>query len=192
MRFRQGRTGLRRRHGPSCARFCRSARGRARWVLPLLNDFGRIPVCGLIAQYNGADLSGPDHLPATMREILTRSLTVRGYIWREFAASATLSSTTCRPGLRRAASAIARISSRDLKKPLRHSSACCRAGTSGNCSSTSAQADNVRPPGRLPAAYRYHDHRSRSLEATQFVKLDLSNTVASITLQHAGGNRINF
>ena len=156
-----------------------SSRPPARWVLPLLNDFGRIPVCGLIAQYNGADLGGPDHLPATMREILTRSLTVRGYIWREFAASATLSSTTCRPGLRRAASAIARISSRDLKKPLRHSSACCRAGTSGNCSSTSAQADKVRPPGRLPAAYRSHDHRSRSLEATQCNSLNSTLAIRS-------------
>jgi NADPH-dependent curcumin reductase CurA len=54
-------------------------------VLPLLNNHARVPVCGLISQYNGADLMGPDRLAATMRAILTRSLTVRGYIVREFA-----------------------------------------------------------------------------------------------------------
>lgn len=61
--------------------------GGAVWqaVLPLLNEFARVPVCGLIAQYNGADTSGPDRLPATMREILSRSLTLRGFIQREFA-----------------------------------------------------------------------------------------------------------
>jgi NADPH-dependent curcumin reductase CurA len=53
-------------------------------VLPLLNDYARIPVCGLISQYNGADEAGPDRLPATMQAILTRRLIVRGYLWREF------------------------------------------------------------------------------------------------------------
>ena len=61
--------------------------GGAIWqaVLPLLNDFARVPVCGLIAQYNG---TGPgdeiDRLPATMRQILSKSLTLRGFIYREF------------------------------------------------------------------------------------------------------------
>ena len=37
-------------------------------VLPLLNNFARIPVCGLIAQYNASGpVEGIDHLPATMR-----------------------------------------------------------------------------------------------------------------------------
>lgn len=54
-------------------------------VFPLLNDHARIPVCGLIAQYNQMDTSGPDRLPGLMREILTRSLTIRGFIQREFA-----------------------------------------------------------------------------------------------------------
>ena len=60
--------------------------GGAIWqaVLPLLNSYARIPVCGLIAQYNGGDSGLPDHLPATMRAILTRSLTVRGFINTEF------------------------------------------------------------------------------------------------------------
>jgi NADPH-dependent curcumin reductase len=56
-------------------------------VLPLLNNFARVPVCGLIAQYNATGPSpGPNLLPATMREVLSKSLTVRGYINYEFAA----------------------------------------------------------------------------------------------------------
>jgi NADPH-dependent curcumin reductase len=63
--------------------------GGAVWqaVLPLLNKFARVPVCGLIAQYNdnGAPTGdGVDRLPATMREILSKSLTLRGYINFEF------------------------------------------------------------------------------------------------------------
>ncbi len=63
--------------------------GGAIWqaVLPLLNKFARVPVSGLIAQYNGAPKGdGTDRLPATMREILSKSLTVRGFINNEFAA----------------------------------------------------------------------------------------------------------
>jgi NADPH-dependent curcumin reductase CurA len=62
--------------------------GGAVWqaVLPLLNTFARVPVCGLIAQYNQAGPApGPNLLPATMREVLSRSLTLRGYINYEFA-----------------------------------------------------------------------------------------------------------
>ena len=62
--------------------------GGAIWqaVLPLLNKFARVPVSGLIAQYNGPGKGdGTDRLPATMREILSKSLTVRGFINYEFA-----------------------------------------------------------------------------------------------------------
>jgi NADPH-dependent curcumin reductase len=62
--------------------------GGAIWqaVLPLLNSFARVPVCGLIAQYNGVGPGdGTDRLPATMREILSKSLTLRGFINNEFA-----------------------------------------------------------------------------------------------------------
>src|SRR5437870_1504811 len=54
--------------------------GGAIWqaVLPLLNRFARVPVCGLIAQYNGVGKGdGTDRLPATMRQILSKSLTVQ-------------------------------------------------------------------------------------------------------------------
>jgi NADPH-dependent curcumin reductase len=63
--------------------------GGAIWqaVLPLLNKFARVPVSGLIAQYNGVGKGdGTDRLPATMREILSKSLTVRGFLNYEFAA----------------------------------------------------------------------------------------------------------
>ncbi len=61
--------------------------GGAIWqaVLPLLNKFARVPVCGLIAQYNGAAPEGPHLLAATMREVLNKSLTLRGFINYEFA-----------------------------------------------------------------------------------------------------------
>src|ERR1700685_2265037 len=63
--------------------------GGAVWqaVLPLLNNFARVPVSGLIAQYNAAGSGeGPDRLPATMRAVLSKSLTVRGFLNYEFAA----------------------------------------------------------------------------------------------------------
>ncbi len=62
--------------------------GGAVWqaVLPLLNRFARVPVCGLIAQYNGVADNPTDALPATMRAVLTKSLTLRGFINYEFEA----------------------------------------------------------------------------------------------------------
>jgi len=55
-------------------------------VLPLLNLFGRVPVCGLIAHYNAVTLPpGPDHTPLLMSAILTKRLTFRGFIVTDFA-----------------------------------------------------------------------------------------------------------
>jgi len=54
-------------------------------VFPLLNDFARVPVCGLIAHYNNDETRGEDRLPGLMRTILRKSLTIRGFIQREFA-----------------------------------------------------------------------------------------------------------
>ncbi|SFR93266.1 hypothetical protein SAMN05216570_0806 [Dyella sp. OK004] len=69
--------------------------GGAVWeaVWPLLNEYARVPVCGLIAHYNddgyrsgfnGELPVAADRLPALMRSVLTRSLTLRGFIQREF------------------------------------------------------------------------------------------------------------
>src|SRR5258708_24961874 len=63
--------------------------GGAVWqaVLPLLNNFARVPVSGLVAQYNDArEGDGTDRLSAAMRAILFKSLTVRGFINYDFAA----------------------------------------------------------------------------------------------------------
>ena len=47
----------------------------------MLNKYARVPVSGLIAQYNGTSGGdGTDRLPGTMREILSKSLTLRGFI----------------------------------------------------------------------------------------------------------------
>jgi len=56
-------------------------------VFPLLNDFARVPVCGLIAQYNALPQAAPgvDRLALLMRDVLTKSLNIRGFIQREFA-----------------------------------------------------------------------------------------------------------
>jgi NADPH-dependent curcumin reductase CurA len=55
-------------------------------VLPLLNNFARVPVCGLIAHYNDAGLpAGQDHVPELMFHILTKRLTFRGFIVWDFA-----------------------------------------------------------------------------------------------------------
>src|SRR2546427_2982772 len=51
-------------------------------VWPLLNDFARIPVCGLIAQYNATTpMPGPD-----MFSVLRKRLNLRGFIVSDFAA----------------------------------------------------------------------------------------------------------
>jgi hypothetical protein len=53
-------------------------------VLPLLNRFARVPMCGVIAHYNSAAGAEQDLLPATMLAIVRRSLLMRGYINVEF------------------------------------------------------------------------------------------------------------
>jgi NADPH-dependent curcumin reductase CurA len=55
-------------------------------VLPRLNTFARVPVCGLAANYNVSGLpQGPDRSQALLRAVLDRSLTLRGFIQNEFA-----------------------------------------------------------------------------------------------------------
>jgi NADPH-dependent curcumin reductase len=62
--------------------------GGAVWdaVMPLLNDFARVPVCGLISLYNATEPpAGPDRLPQLMRLTLTKRLRIQGFIVWDFA-----------------------------------------------------------------------------------------------------------
>ncbi|MEP6814180.1 MAG: NADP-dependent oxidoreductase [Marmoricola sp.] len=53
-----------------------------------LNLYARVPVCGLVANYNATEApAGPDRLPGYLGQILTRSLTIRGFIQSEFTKS---------------------------------------------------------------------------------------------------------
>ena len=55
-------------------------------VFPLLNPFARVPVCGLISQYNQtAPSAGPDRTAGLMRAVLTKRLNIRGFIVSDFA-----------------------------------------------------------------------------------------------------------
>jgi NADPH-dependent curcumin reductase CurA len=55
-------------------------------VLPLFNAFARVPVCGLVSQYSATELPpGPNKLPLLMRNVLTKRLTIRGFIVSDFA-----------------------------------------------------------------------------------------------------------
>jgi NADPH-dependent curcumin reductase CurA len=56
-------------------------------VFPLLNAFARVPVCGLVAHYNDdMQAAAPKWAPSLMRAVLTRRLTIRGFIVSDFAA----------------------------------------------------------------------------------------------------------
>lgn len=45
-------------------------------VLPLMNQFGRIPLCGLVSQYNATEPYGLRNL----REVFNRRITLRGFV----------------------------------------------------------------------------------------------------------------
>lgn len=50
-------------------------------VLPLLNSAARVPLCGLISQYNATALpQGPDRSPLLMRTLLTKRIRMQGFI----------------------------------------------------------------------------------------------------------------
>jgi hypothetical protein len=55
-------------------------------VFPLLNPFARMPVCGLIAQYNDTGATAPKWASSLMRSVLTKRLSIRGFIVSDFAA----------------------------------------------------------------------------------------------------------
>jgi NADPH-dependent curcumin reductase len=54
-------------------------------VRPLLNNFARVPVCGLIAQYNGVPGGGAGSAVA-LRSVLVKRLRIQGFIVSDFAA----------------------------------------------------------------------------------------------------------
>ncbi|MCW8996967.1 MAG: NADP-dependent oxidoreductase [Psychromonas sp.] len=50
-------------------------------VLPLLNPKARIPLCGLISQYNATELpKGPDRLSMLMKTLLVKRIKMQGFI----------------------------------------------------------------------------------------------------------------
>jgi hypothetical protein len=56
-------------------------------VLPLLNPFARVPVCGVIAHYNATEPPpGPNRVPELLRAVLSNRLTLRGFLVGDFAA----------------------------------------------------------------------------------------------------------
>ncbi|WP_067673121.1 NADP-dependent oxidoreductase [Nocardia miyunensis] len=57
-------------------------------VLPHLNAGARVPVCGLVSEYNGTrPAAGPDRLPGMMSLILSRAITVQGFTFGPYTAS---------------------------------------------------------------------------------------------------------
>ena len=50
-------------------------------TLPLMNQNGRIPVCGLVSHYNATSApEGPDRLPGFLRTVLRKRLKVQGFL----------------------------------------------------------------------------------------------------------------
>jgi len=50
-------------------------------VLPLLNPHSRVPVCGLVSQYNATELPpGPDRMNWLMGQILSKKIRMQGFI----------------------------------------------------------------------------------------------------------------
>ncbi|MEH6559713.1 MAG: NADP-dependent oxidoreductase [Oceanicoccus sp.] len=61
--------------------------GGSSWeaVMPLLNNHARIPVCGLIANYNATSLPpGPDRMSMLQGLILTKSIRMQGFIASDY------------------------------------------------------------------------------------------------------------
>ena len=62
--------------------------GGAVWdaVLPRLNPFARVPVCGLVSMYNATEPPKGPSQAMLMRAVLTKRLLIRGFIVSDFAA----------------------------------------------------------------------------------------------------------
>eukprot|EP00698_Gefionella_okellyi_P019760 TRINITY_DN6107_c0_g1_i1.p3 TRINITY_DN6107_c0_g1~~TRINITY_DN6107_c0_g1_i1.p3 ORF type:complete len:110 (+),score=27.03 TRINITY_DN6107_c0_g1_i1:730-1059(+) len=54
-------------------------------VHPLFNNFARMPICGMIAQYNATDIEQlvprQDRLAKLMVSTLVNRVTIRGFLW---------------------------------------------------------------------------------------------------------------
>lgn len=57
-------------------------------VLPNMNMFGRIAICGMIAWYNGDNVADAQPLPAVWSTILTKRLNVQGFLFPDHQDSA--------------------------------------------------------------------------------------------------------
>jgi NADPH-dependent curcumin reductase CurA len=54
-------------------------------IVPLLNNYARVPVCGVISQYNAVNgTQERNWVPALMRIVLSKRLTLRGFIVSDF------------------------------------------------------------------------------------------------------------
>ena len=55
-------------------------------MIPQLNPGARVPVCGIVSQYNATEApAGPDRMNWLMGQVLRKKLTVRGFIiWDTF------------------------------------------------------------------------------------------------------------
>ena len=105
-----------------------------REVLRHVNLYARMPVCGLVADYNATSApEGRDRLPGFMGLVLRKSLTVRGFIQGEFVQThtAATSCVTCPAGSRTAPCATARTSSTVSTPRPRRSVGCCTGANFG-------------------------------------------------------------
>ena len=102
-------------------------------VFPMLNQFARIPVCGLISFYNATTLSpGSILLPHMMRAILTKRLTFRGFIVSDLPHAMTISCAMSPPGSARDGLSIAKMWSRRSRTRRAPLSASCAGRISAN------------------------------------------------------------
>ena len=104
-------------------------------VLPLLNNYARVPICGRIANYNQAGPPpGPNLVPRLMGLTLVRRLTFRGFIVFDHADREPDFLPTSARGSEAASWSTRKMSSRVWSRRCRHSRACCRGRTSASCS----------------------------------------------------------
>ena len=111
--------------------------GGAVWdaVVPLLNTHARIPLCGLIAQYNATSLpAGPDRSSQLMGMFLVKQIKVQGFIISNyFNRYAAFLDDMTPVDAGRDASSTARTSRADWRTRRRRSWGCSRAATSASC-----------------------------------------------------------